>query len=107
MPDRRLLSASVDGGERRYASVVTQRVRAAELREAIADALYPVKAHRLPRVCERYGLAAGDVDEAMGSKRWYVLHRIEEWETPRLVALATRDSDGLRRPHHDGASWPP
>ena len=46
-------------------------------------------------------------DEAMGSKRWYVLHRIEEWETPRLVALATRDSDGLRRPHHDGPSWPP
>ena len=65
-------------------------MRAAELREAIADALYPIKAYQLPRVCERSGLAAGGADEAMASKRWYVLRRIEEWETPRLVVLATR-----------------
>ena len=30
------------------------------------------------------------IEGQAASKRWYVLRRIEEWETPRLVVLATR-----------------
>lgn len=70
--------------------MVTVRVRAHELRQAIADALYPLRSYQLPRVCGRYGLAPGDEEEAYASKRWYVLRRIEDWDTPRLVTLAVR-----------------
>ncbi|WP_433530971.1 hypothetical protein ACQPYA_02245 [Micromonospora sp. CA-263727] len=69
---------------------MTQRVRAHELREAIANALYHLKSYQLPKACARYGLAPGDDDEAYASKKWYVLRRIEEWDTPQLVTLAVR-----------------
>lgn len=78
---------------------MTQRVRAIDLREAIADALYPLKSYQLPAVCERYGLAPGTEEEAYGSKRWYVLRRIEEWQTPALVSLAVR----ILEDHHSDA----
>lgn len=65
-------------------------MRAHELREAIAAALYHLRSYQLPRACTRYGLPPGDTDEAHASKKWYVLRRIEEWEIPQLLTLAVR-----------------
>jgi hypothetical protein len=42
---------------------------AMQLCDAIAEALYPVSAYKLPDVCQALGLDGGDIDEAMGSKR--------------------------------------
>jgi len=47
-----------------------------QLREAIADALHPVKSYDLPDVCRAFGLAEGSEDEAFASKRSYVRSRI-------------------------------
>lgn len=46
------------------------------LEVAITNALYPIKAHLLPAVCERYGLAAGTGDEAFNSKTNYIMRRL-------------------------------
>jgi hypothetical protein len=58
-----------------------------QLCDAIAEALHPVSAHKLPDVCHSFGLADGDSDEAMGSKRAYVRHRISDWTLDQLLRL--------------------
>ena len=58
-----------------------------QLCDAIAEALYPVSAYKLPDVCRSFGLADGDSDEAMGSKRSYVRHRISDWTLDQLLRL--------------------
>lgn len=61
-----------------------------QLREAIADALHPVRSYDLPEVCRALGLADGDIDEAHASKRGYVRGRILEYTQDHLVELGTR-----------------
>ncbi|MFI1989088.1 hypothetical protein [Actinoplanes sp. NPDC020271] len=61
-----------------------------QLREAIADALYPVKSYDLPEVCRALGLSDGGDDEAGASKRSYVRHRILDYTESQLVDLGTR-----------------
>ena len=53
----------------------------AELAECIIDALCPYNAHRLPEICAKLGLAPGERDEAMNSKRAY-----PRQPAPRLLA---------------------
>ncbi|MEQ9087063.1 MAG: abortive infection family protein [Pontimonas sp.] len=59
-----------------------------QLRDLIAEALYPIKAHTLPSVCERFGLAPGDEQEAMASKRVYVLKRLGGLSDEQVFNLA-------------------
>jgi hypothetical protein len=58
-------------------------------RSAIADALWAnTSATSLPTVCVGLGLANGDVDEALASKRKYVRTRIQLYKGPELIKLA-------------------
>lgn len=61
-----------------------------QLREAIADALYPVRSYDLPEVCRSFGLAEGDGEEAHYSKRGYVRSRISDYTKDQLLELGTR-----------------
>ncbi|HKT05111.1 MAG TPA: hypothetical protein VJT31_36810 [Rugosimonospora sp.] len=61
-----------------------------QLREAIADALYPVKSYDLPEVCQAFGLATGDGQEAFASKRSYVRSRIQDYSVDQLLDLGVR-----------------
>jgi len=61
-----------------------------QLREAIADALYPIRSYDLPEVCRSYGLAEGDGEEAHYSKRAYVRSRISDYSQDQLIELGTR-----------------
>ncbi|OUC97713.1 hypothetical protein [Streptosporangium minutum] len=63
-----------------------------QLRDAIADALHPVRSYDLPKVCRAFGLDDGDDDEAHNSKRAYVRSRISH--THRTVkALNNRQNN--------------
>ena len=75
---------------------MTERVRAVDLVDAIAEALYQVKSYELPEVCQKYGLAPGTEDEAHESKRWYVRKRLKRWELPGLVGVAVRVLEDYR-----------
>lgn len=59
-----------------------------QLRHLVASALYPVKAHTLPSVCERYGLEPGDGSEAFSSKTRYVMTRLEKLSDDRVFSIA-------------------
>jgi very-short-patch-repair endonuclease len=61
-----------------------------QLREAIADALYPVRSYDLPEVCQSFGLAQGEGQEAFASKRGYVRSRISGYNQDQLLELGTR-----------------
>ena len=61
-----------------------------QVRDAIAEALYPVKSYDLPEVCRAFGLADGDTDEAHGSKRSYVRVRIQDYSEDQLLELGSR-----------------
>ena len=61
-----------------------------QLREAIADALYPIRSYDLPEVCRSFGLAEGDGEEAHYSKRAYVRSRICDYSQDQLIELGTR-----------------
>ncbi|GIF01568.1 hypothetical protein [Paractinoplanes rishiriensis] len=60
---------------------------AIQLREAIADALHPVRSYDLPEVCRAFGLADGDGEEAHASKRGYVRSRISDYTEDQLTEL--------------------
>lgn len=60
-----------------------------QFRECIANALYQVKAHTLPAVCTKFGLASGDESEAFSSKRYYVINRLSGYTKEQLIQLAT------------------
>lgn len=62
---------------------------AIQLRDEIAEALWPVSATKLPDVCQAFGLEDGDVDEAMGSKRAYVRSRTSDYTLDQLVGSCT------------------
>lgn len=49
-----------------------------QLRSLVAEALYPNSAYLLPAICERYGMEPGEGQEAMSSKRSYVMRRLEK-----------------------------
>ncbi len=59
-----------------------------QLRHLIADALYRTKAHTLPSVCERFGLASGTGDEAFSSKTQYVMVRLEKLSDQKVLEVA-------------------
>jgi very-short-patch-repair endonuclease len=61
-----------------------------QLREAIADALHPIRAYDLPDVCRAFGLADGDGEEAYYSKRAYVRSRISDYTQDQLCELGAR-----------------
>lgn len=61
-----------------------------QLREAIADALHPVRSYDLPEVCQAFGLADGDGEEAYYSKRGYVRSRIADFTQDQLCELGAR-----------------
>ncbi len=61
-----------------------------ELKPAIAEAMASYKAYDLPSVCERYGLAPGETEEAMRSKRSYVLSRLHGLTTDEVADLARK-----------------
>jgi hypothetical protein len=57
-----------------------------QLRQLVANALYPTKAYNLPSVCERYGLEPGDSDEAFSSKT--VMTRLEKLTDEQVFHIA-------------------
>jgi AbiJ N-terminal domain 3/Abortive infection C-terminus len=59
-----------------------------QLRDLIADALYPTKSYNLPSVCERFGLGPGEADEAFASKRGYVTRRLNRLSDEGVLAVA-------------------
>ena len=59
-----------------------------QLRPLVADALYPIKAHVLPSVCERLGLEPGSGNEAFNSKTQYVMRRLESLSDERVLKVA-------------------
>jgi hypothetical protein len=59
-----------------------------QLRHLVASALYPIKAHTLPSVCERYGLEPGTGDEAFNSKTRYVMTRLEKLSDEKVFNIA-------------------
>jgi hypothetical protein len=63
---------------------------AIQLREAIANALHPVRSYDLPEVCRAFGLSDGDIDDAHASKRGYVRSRILDYTEGQLVELGSR-----------------
>ncbi|WP_247891815.1 abortive infection family protein [Azospirillum argentinense] len=62
----------------------------ATLRTAIVEALYPTSANILPDVCEGLGLAPGTRNEAMSSKRTYVMSRLNKLSPEDTVRIARR-----------------
>ena len=63
---------------------------AMQLREAIAEALHPVKSYDLPDVCQAFGLTEGNGEEAYASKRNYVRSRIQDYTEDQLLELGSR-----------------
>jgi hypothetical protein len=61
-----------------------------ELANEIAQALYPISAYKLPKVCQAFGLAEGTGEEAFSSKNRYVLTRLEGLSEDDLVELAEK-----------------
>ncbi|WP_188196635.1 hypothetical protein [Nonomuraea sp. SYSU D8015] len=61
-----------------------------QLRDAIADALHPVRSYDLPAVCGAFGLDDGDGEEAHYSKRAYVRSRISHYTQDQLCELGAR-----------------
>ncbi|HEY6817661.1 MAG TPA: abortive infection family protein [Croceibacterium sp.] len=59
-----------------------------QLRSLVAEALYPNSAYLLPAMCERYGMEPGDGQEAMSSKRSYVMRRLEKLSDGRVLEIA-------------------
>ena len=59
-----------------------------QLRDLVAQALYPTKAHTLPAVCERLGLEPGTSEEAFQSKTLYVMRRLEKLSDEQVLRLA-------------------
>ena len=59
-----------------------------QLRSLVAEALYPTSAYLLPAVCERYGMASGEGQEAMSSKRSYVMRRLEKLSDGGVLEIA-------------------
>ncbi|WP_111167314.1 hypothetical protein [Spongiactinospora gelatinilytica] len=61
-----------------------------QLREAIADALHPVRSYDLPQVCRAFGLDDGEGEEAHYSKRAYVRSRISHYTQDQLHELGVQ-----------------
>jgi hypothetical protein len=61
-----------------------------KLANEIAQALYPISANKLPKVCQVFGLAEGTGEEAFSSKMRYVLTRLEGLSDEELLELAEK-----------------
>jgi AbiJ N-terminal domain 3/Abortive infection C-terminus len=59
-----------------------------QIRHLITEALWHTKSYSLPAVCERYGHAPADGDEAFSSKRQYVLKRLEKLSDEKVLQVA-------------------
>lgn len=59
-----------------------------QLRSLVTETLYPTSAHRLPAICERYGLEPGEGEEAFSSKRRYVTRRLDKLSDDKVLAIA-------------------
>lgn len=61
-----------------------------ELRHLLASAISDAKAHDVPAVCRRLGLADGDEQEAFASKYKYAQKRLVELSAGQIVASARK-----------------
>lgn len=69
-------------------AVTSQPLRPAQLRAAIAAALYDLSAHDLEDACNSVGMpAATNDDHPMGGKVRYVKHRLSTLDRDQLVAM--------------------
>ncbi len=59
-----------------------------QLRSLVAEALYSTSAYVLPAVCERYDMEPGERQEAMSSKRNYVMRRLEKLSDGAVLDIA-------------------
>ncbi len=64
--------------------------KATELEQAIADALYPIKAYDLSDVCTSFGLKPPDGDDPFTSKNGYVLRRLKPLSEDQLIEVARK-----------------
>lgn len=71
-------------------SMTQRQAPVSELRTTIVEALYPTSANILPDVCEALGLASGNSNEAMSSKRSYVIRRLAKLKAEELAEIARR-----------------
>jgi len=74
------------------------QAQTADLRNAIANTLRNVKAYDLPGICERFGLAAGDKDEAFASKYTYVHRRLMVLDRAELQRVAAKVVEEFEAP---------
>ncbi|MDE0098983.1 MAG: abortive infection family protein [Truepera sp.] len=61
-----------------------------QIRDLVAEALYPTSANVLPAVCERLGLEPGTTSDAFRSKRVYVVRRLEKLSIEEVLTVAKR-----------------
>ncbi len=64
--------------------------KATEFEQAIADALYPIKAYDLSDVCTSLGLQPPDGGDSFASKNGYVLQRLKPLSEDQLIATARK-----------------
>jgi hypothetical protein len=60
----------------------------AQIRDLVAEALYPINAYQLPALCERLGLEPGEGAEAYSGKKTYVLRRLKNLSDERVLEIA-------------------
>ena len=60
----------------------------AQIRDLVADALYPINAYQLPSVCERFGLEEGNPSEAFSGKIRYVMNRLNPLSHEKVIEVA-------------------
>lgn len=59
-----------------------------KLRHIIADLIAQQKAHTVPGICAKYGMARGDQEEAFRSKYNYVKRRLDELSNEEVLKVA-------------------
>ena len=59
-----------------------------QIRDLVADALYPTNAYQLPSVCERFGLERGESSEAFAGKVRYVMNRLNPLPYEKVIEIA-------------------
>lgn len=71
---------------------MADRLTPEELRQAITDTLYPIKAYELAATCERLGLAPEDPEglHPFSSKTMYIRERLLALDMSALVVLARK-----------------
>lgn len=66
------------------------RISRLKLRDAIAEALYPISAYELADVCDELGMLPAPNVDPMNSKRTYVKSRLKGLDDSAMLAMARR-----------------